>query len=103
MRVSRPVVIGWALLAAGGWGATLWLGEPAATGGPGPSPAVRVTGDNPEPGPQPEGGSCPTPSASPSAGADPSVLAKVPGEYSEEYVQGVACIHVTARDSARAR
>ncbi|MFH8757176.1 hypothetical protein [Streptomyces atroolivaceus] len=105
MSVRRPVVIGWVLLVAGGWAATLWLGEPAATAGPGPSPTSGVTGDNPEPGPQPESGSCPAPTAAPtpSASADPSLLAKVPGEYRAGRVQGVYCVHITARDSARAR
>ncbi|WP_329232129.1 hypothetical protein OG488_23460 [Streptomyces sp. NBC_01460] len=103
MRVSRPVVIGWFLLVAGGWAATLWLGEPSATAGP--APYSSVPSDNPVPGPQPEGGSCATPSAasSPSADADPLLLAKVPGEYRAEYAQGVYCVYITARDSARAR
>ncbi|WLQ64546.1 MULTISPECIES: hypothetical protein [Streptomyces] len=76
MRSGRPVVIAWALLVAGGWAATLWLGEPSATAGPDPAPAAGVPADNPEPGPQPEG-SCPraTPAPSPSAVAS---LAKVP-------------------------
>lgn len=62
MRIRRPVVIGWALLAAGGWAATMWLGEPTATAGPGPAPAPSSP-DNAEPGPQPEGGPCSTPRA----------------------------------------
>ncbi|MEV5130970.1 hypothetical protein AB0K87_10745 [Streptomyces sp. NPDC053705] len=73
MRVRRPVVIGWTLLVAGGWAATLLLGEPSATAGPDPAPAAGVGEDNPEPGPQPEG-SCPTPEATsppaPDAGGD---------------------------------
>ncbi len=99
------MAVGWVLLAAGGWAATLWLGEPSATAGPGPSATSGVTGDNPEPGPQPEGGSCATPTAAPtpSSSADPSLFAKVPGEYRAGHVQGVYCVHITARDSARAR
>ncbi|MEU1483257.1 hypothetical protein [Streptomyces sp. NPDC005752] len=104
MRIGRPVVTGWVLLAVGGWAATLWLGEPSATAGPDPAPAAGVGEDNPEPGPQPEGGSCSTPTASPalSATADPLLLAKVPEEYRAGYVQGVFCVRTTARDSARA-
>ncbi|MGW0785115.1 hypothetical protein [Streptomyces sp. NPDC002913] len=104
MRVRRPVVIGWALLVAAGWAATLLLGEPSATAGPGPSPTSGVTSGNPEPGPQPEGGSCSTPTASPapSESADPLLLAQVPEEYRAGHVQGVFCVRTTARDSARA-
>ncbi|MFF9685068.1 hypothetical protein [Streptomyces sp. NPDC014623] len=101
MTVRRPVVIGWVLLAVGGWAATLWLGEPAATTGPAPASGPPAAG--PEPGPQPEGGSCPTPSAapSPSAVADPPLLTKVPG-VGAGHLQ-VDCVYLTARDSARAR
>ncbi|MET7370127.1 hypothetical protein ABZS61_30500 [Streptomyces sp. NPDC005566] len=67
MRLRGPLVIGWALLAAGGWAATMWLGEPTATAGPGPSPAPSSAGA--EPGPQPEG-PCSTSGARP--GATPS-------------------------------
>ncbi|MET9766286.1 hypothetical protein [Streptomyces sp. NPDC006415] len=40
MGGRRPVVLlaAWAVIAAGGWGATQWLGEPAATSGPAPRP-----------------------------------------------------------------
>ena len=98
MRVRRPVVIGWTLLVAGGWAATLLLGEPSATAGPGPAPAVGVRDDNPEPGPQPEG-SCATPRAtpSPSESADPLSAAKVPEEYRDEYVVQVLCDYSVAR------
>ncbi|MCX4729964.1 hypothetical protein [Streptomyces sp. NBC_01363] len=44
---------GWVVLAAGGWGLTQWMGEPSATGGPGPGSA-RPSGPGGEPGPQPE-------------------------------------------------
>ncbi|MFF5726065.1 hypothetical protein [[Kitasatospora] papulosa] len=104
MRFGRPAVIGWALLVAGGWAATLWLGEPSATAGPHPAPAAGARTDNPEPGPQPEGGPCPahgTPSPSTSAGA--SLLAKVPGGYREGHVQGVYCLRTVARDHAESR
>ncbi|MFD9293352.1 hypothetical protein ACFWBV_34920 [Streptomyces sp. NPDC060030] len=101
MRIGRPVVMGWVLLAAGGWAATLWLGEPSATAGPGPAPASGAREDNPEPGPQPEG-SCPKPgaTASPPASTDPALLAKVPGEYREGHVQGVYCLRTVIRDQA---
>ncbi|MEU2413229.1 hypothetical protein ABZ736_18000 [Streptomyces sp. NPDC013099] len=104
MRVRRPVVIGWTLLVAGGWAATLLLGEPSATAGPDQAPAAGVGEDNPEPGPQPEG-SCPTPeaTASPPASTDPSLLAKVPGEYGEGHVQGVYCLRTVVRDHAEIR
>ncbi|MFI8812880.1 MULTISPECIES: hypothetical protein [unclassified Streptomyces] len=45
------LVGGWAVLAAGGWGLTQWVGEPAATSGPAPRPSA---GAGAEPGPQPE-------------------------------------------------
>ncbi|MDF6019210.1 hypothetical protein [Streptomyces sp. JH34] len=99
MSVRRPVVVGWALLVAGSWAATLWLGEPVATAGPGPAPAARVSDDdNPEPGPQPEG-SCPTPEATASrpANTDPSLLAKVPGEYRDGYATHVDCYYAVVR------
>ncbi|MFE6040973.1 hypothetical protein [Streptomyces sp. NPDC056452] len=70
MRLRRPVVIGWALLAAGGWAATLWLGEPTATAGPGPAPAPSSPADA-EPGPQPEG-PCSTVRARPGATPSPA-------------------------------
>ncbi|WP_124274357.1 hypothetical protein [Streptomyces sp. ADI93-02] len=95
MSVRRPVVIGWALLVAGGWAVTLWLGEPSATAGPGPSPAAGVRDEKPAPGPQPEG-SCPTPSAAPS-------LKDVPDDYADGYVVQVLCDYGEARDTAVAR
>ncbi|MGW1817826.1 hypothetical protein ACWCQM_30185 [Streptomyces sp. NPDC002125] len=102
MRVRRPVVIGWALLVAGGWAATLLLGEPSATAGPGPSPTSGVTSGNPEPGPQPEG-SCPTatppPSDSPSAVAS---LAKAREGYEAPPDRQNFCATVI-RDHATAR
>ncbi|MFI2778330.1 hypothetical protein [Streptomyces sp. ALB3] len=105
MRTARPVVAGWALLVAGGWAATLWLGEPSATAGPGPAPVSSAPGDNPEPGPQPESGWCTSPSAAPPppGGTDEAPLAKAPGEYGQAYAQQVDCVRITARDSARAR
>ncbi|MFE5241930.1 MULTISPECIES: hypothetical protein [unclassified Streptomyces] len=103
MSVRRPVVIGWALLVAGGWAATLLLGEPSATAGPGPSPTSGVTSGNPEPGPQPEG-SCPTrrPAPTPSAVAVPS-LKDVPDEYADGHAKLVVCSYSVARDTAVAR
>lgn len=69
------MVIGWTLLVAGGWAATLLLGEPSATAGPDPAPAAGVGEDNPEPGPQPEG-SCPTPRGDIASGEHRSVAAR---------------------------
>ncbi|MFB4422378.1 hypothetical protein C5F59_014950 [Streptomyces sp. QL37] len=100
MRVTRPVVIGWVLLVAGGWAATLWLGEPSATAGPGPTPTAGVTGGNPEPGPQPEG-SCPTPS--PTESSDPLSTAKVPDAIRDGRAVQVDCATLVIRDRATAR
>ncbi|MFD9773774.1 hypothetical protein ACFWXE_26140 [[Kitasatospora] papulosa] len=101
MRSGRPVVIAWALLVAGGWAATLWLGEPSATAGPDPAPAAGVAEDNPEPGPQPEG-SCPRakPASSPSAVAS---LAKVPEERYEARPDKQFVCTTVIRDHAAAR
>ncbi|MFJ8749905.1 hypothetical protein ACIREO_11295 [Streptomyces sp. NPDC102441] len=101
MSVRRPVVIGWALLAVGGWAATLWLGEPSATAGPGPAPAAGVRDDNPEPGPQPESGRCETTRA-PSPSAMPWPKAEV---YDSTDIQTtiVDCLYVVSRDGATAR
>ncbi|MFD5872455.1 hypothetical protein [Streptomyces sp. NPDC060322] len=103
MRVSRPVVIGWLLLVAGGWAATLWLGEPSATAGPSSSPASRAPGDTREPGPQPEG-SCPSarPAPAPSASTAES-LKKVPDAYADGYAVQVLCTRSVVRDRAVAR
>ncbi|MFJ6849535.1 hypothetical protein ACIQM3_03185 [Streptomyces sp. NPDC091271] len=103
MTVRRPVVIVWALLVAGGWAATLWLGEPAATAGPGPGRAAWVPADTTEPGPQPEG-ACPTrwPAPTPSAVPVPS-LKDIPEEYAEGRAELVDCSYSVARDTAVAR
>ncbi|MFD6281515.1 hypothetical protein ACFWFI_39020 [Streptomyces sp. NPDC060209] len=103
MRIGRPVVMGWVCLAVGGWAATLWLGEPSATTGPGPAPAARVSDDNPEPGPQPEG-SCPTtrPTPAPSASAA-ELLKEVPDGYADGYSVQVLCSYAEVRDHAVAR
>ncbi|MFF1921036.1 hypothetical protein ACFVW8_10750 [Streptomyces sp. NPDC058221] len=50
-RLVRGLVAGWVVLAAGGWGVTQWLGEPAPTAGPGP---VAPPASGAEPRPQPE-------------------------------------------------
>ncbi|MFE7753703.1 hypothetical protein [Streptomyces sp. NPDC057418] len=75
MRISRPVVTGWALLVAGGWAATLWLGEPSATAGPRPAPAPGSAPGDAAPGPQPEG-SCATARVAPSPVASAAPLLK---------------------------
>ncbi|MFE4694447.1 hypothetical protein ACFRH6_30915 [Streptomyces sp. NPDC056749] len=104
MRSGRPVVIAWALLVAGGWAATLWLGEPSATAGPDPAPSAGVRdGDNPAPGPQPEG-SCGTarPTPAPSAsGAE--LLKKLPDGYADGHSVLVVCTYSEVRDHAVAR
>ncbi|MEV8230898.1 hypothetical protein AB0P41_33475 [Streptomyces sp. NPDC079167] len=106
MSVGRPVVIGWALLVAGGWAATLWLGEPSATAGPGPGPAPASSGvsaGNPEPGPQPESGGCETPRAEGTPAASATSWPKEEA-YSSE-IQGtlVDCSYSEARDTVVAR
>jgi hypothetical protein len=77
--VRNGLVAGWVVLAAGGWGVTQWMGEPAATGGPAP---VTPPSSGAEPGPQPES-SCedfmaaaPRPGVSPdSSGVPPKAVA----------------------------
>ncbi|WP_432102380.1 hypothetical protein [Streptomyces sp. bgisy091] len=102
MRIPRPLLIGWGLLAVGGWAATLWLGEPSATAGPGSGSASVPPRENPAPGPQPEGG-CESPGTAPSANAGPSLAAKVPGDTREGRMRQLVCTTVIARDGARAR
>ncbi|WP_406392630.1 hypothetical protein [Streptomyces sp. NBC_00887] len=81
MRVRRPLVIGWALLTAGGWAVTIWLGEPTATAGPRPSPSPSSPADA-EPGPQPEG-PCSASRAGPGATPSPD-----PSTWSTSVEQG---------------
>ncbi|MEV6259657.1 hypothetical protein AB0M42_02655 [Streptomyces sp. NPDC051784] len=104
MRIPRTLVIGWGLLAVGGWAATLWLGEPSATAGPGPGPgAAWVPANNPEPGPQPEG-SCPTLSPAPSPSETTAPAWKdVPDDYADGRAKLVLCSYSVARDTAVAR
>ncbi|MFG2428592.1 hypothetical protein [Streptomyces sp. NPDC048590] len=103
MRTPRALLLGWGLLVVGGWAATLWLGEPSATAGPGPAPASVPPRENPAPGPQPEGG-CESPAPAPSGSAGPLLSVKVPGEshFDGRMVQR-SCVTVIARDGARAR
>ncbi|MFD9503576.1 hypothetical protein [Streptomyces sp. NPDC060035] len=98
MRIRRPVVVGWALLVAGGWAVTLWLGEPTATAGPGPAPAPS-SADDAVPGPQPEGGSCSTPRARPSATPSPASTARplLSVEQGNGKVVQHVCGHAVAR------
>ncbi|MEU9358044.1 hypothetical protein AB0D35_08000 [Streptomyces sp. NPDC048301] len=105
MRVPKPLLIGWSLVAVVGWAATLWLGEPSATAGPGPAPGGGVQVDNPEPGPQPEGGcESPSPAPSRSEGTDPLLTAKVPEGIDENGLMAQRyCVTITARDGATAR
>ena len=97
-----PVVIGWTVLVVAGWGATLWLGEPTATAGPGPVPAP--TGPYTAPGPQPQGGGpCSTPRATtraiPSAAPSPASTARAPLGTKESGGQVVTrvCDYAVAR------
>ncbi|MFE9821151.1 hypothetical protein ACFYSH_03070 [Streptomyces sp. NPDC005791] len=104
--MRRPVVVGWAVLVAGGWAATQWLGEPSATAGPGPAPApsAGVSAGNPEPGPQPESGRCETPRPEPAPSAsDGSWPDKEAYDSGRPQTTLVVCHHVVLRDSATAR
>ncbi|MFE7467481.1 hypothetical protein ACFU6R_25715 [Streptomyces sp. NPDC057499] len=48
--VRNGLVAARVVLAAGGWGAAQWLGEPAATGGPAPvAPPSSGAGQEPQP------------------------------------------------------
>ncbi|MFJ2089764.1 hypothetical protein ACIOEW_10885 [Streptomyces sp. NPDC087901] len=94
-RLVRGIVAGWVVLAVAGWGVTQWLGEPAATAGPGP---VSPPPSGAEPGPQPESGcaaavraakSRMTPPPSPSAVALPPEHTSTGGRQS--VVTAVAC------------
>lgn len=69
---------GWALLVAGGWAATLWLGEPSATAGPRPAPSPSSAPGDAAPGPQPEG-SCATARAAPSPTPSAAPVSKAEG------------------------
>lgn len=86
---------GWALLAAGGWAATLWLGEPSATAGPRPAPASSSAPGDAAPGPQPEGGSCATARATPSPVASAAPLLKAEAMDTRS-VQRL-CVHAVTR------
>ncbi|MFF8712011.1 hypothetical protein ACF07T_11310 [Streptomyces sp. NPDC015184] len=92
--IRNGLVVGWVVLAAGGWGVARWMGEPSATGGPAP---VTPPSSGAEPGPQPES-DCgdfmaepPGPSASPNSSA---TLTKVAAD-------GSASARVVLCDSAR--
>ncbi|NEC68308.1 hypothetical protein [Streptomyces sp. SID9727] len=50
-RLGWGLAAGWVVLAGVGWGASQWLGEPAATSGPAP---VSPPSSAADPGPQPE-------------------------------------------------
>ncbi|MFI8002094.1 hypothetical protein [Streptomyces sp. NPDC086010] len=94
MRLTRPVVAGWALLVAGGWAATLWLGEPSATAGPGPAAVTGTPAADGSSGPRPEG-PCATPS--PTAGADLPRGEEIPAEYADGRAVLVLCSYSEAR------
>ncbi|MFF4244154.1 hypothetical protein ACFYY2_06735 [Streptomyces sp. NPDC001822] len=94
MRLTRPVVIGWALLVAGGWAATLWLGEPSATAGPDPAAVSGAPADDTSPGPQPEG-SCAMPSPSAVASLPPGE--EIPAEYADGRALLVLCSYSESR------
>lgn len=92
--IRNGLVVGWVVLAAGGWGVARWMGEPSATGGPAP---VAPPSSGAEPGPQPESdcgdfvAAPPGPSASPNSSA---TLTKVAAD-------GRVSIGTTVCDSAR--
>ncbi|WP_393060068.1 hypothetical protein [Streptomyces sp. LN549] len=106
-RLVRGLMAGWAVLAVAGWGVTQWLGEPAATSGPGP---VAPPGSAAEPGPQPEGAYadvCDQARARSGSTAGPSAppaLSAFPGGAPSGAVHGgarlsaVACPKVVVRD-----
>ncbi|MFF3126779.1 hypothetical protein ACFVRD_31710 [Streptomyces sp. NPDC057908] len=91
--VRNGLVAGWAVLAAGGWGLTQWLGEPVATDGATPGTA-RTTVPGGEPGPQPENG-CDNDDATVSFGASPFPTATAVPDI------GVARVSVCARFEGR--
>lgn len=102
------LVAAWAVVAAGGWGVAQWLGEPAATSGPG---RVAPPVSDAEPGPQPEigdGGSCGEfrarsgasgAYASPSPSPFPGASGKAMGDEAHAYT--VQCSTVVVRDGWR--
>ncbi|MEU8503392.1 hypothetical protein AB0C40_01435 [Streptomyces brevispora] len=105
---SYGLVAAWAVVVAGGWGATQWLGEPTATSGPG---RVVPPASDAEPGPQPEtgyadlcdearSGSASQRYAPPSPSPFPSVM---PSETMRDGAQlsAVQCSKVVTRDSWR--
>ncbi|MFF3258376.1 hypothetical protein ACFYWO_04265 [Streptomyces sp. NPDC002932] len=105
------LVAAWAVVVAGGWGLSQWLGEPAATSGPG---RVAPPASDAEPGPQPEigdGGSCDRARSGNGAGADagssappfPSPFPSVPTKTvsAEARLSVVQCSEVIVRDGWR--
>lgn len=96
------LVAAWAVVAAGGWGVTQWLGEPAATPGPG---RVAPPASDAEPGPQPESGYAGLcdrvrAGAGPSAPPSPSPFPGAPAKAmsGEAHMYAVQCSEVTVRD-----
>ncbi|WP_371776490.1 hypothetical protein [Streptomyces sp. NBC_01438] len=101
------LIAAWAVVVAGGWGLSQWLGEPAATSGPG---RVAPPASDAEPGPQPEigdGGFCDRArsgaDAGPSGPPSPSPFPSVPTKTvsAEAHLSVVQCSEVTVRDGWR--
>lgn len=97
------LVAAWAVVVAGGWGVSQWLGEPAATSGPG---RVAPPASDAEPGPQPEIGDadfCDRARSGADAGAGPSSspFPSVPSETAKARLSVVQCSEVIARDGWR--
>uniref|UniRef100_A0AAU2VNX6 Uncharacterized protein n=1 Tax=Streptomyces sp. NBC_00008 TaxID=2903610 RepID=A0AAU2VNX6_9ACTN len=103
------LVAAWAVVVAGGWGVSQWLGEPAATSGPG---RVAPPASDAEPGPQPEigdAGFCDRARSGSSSGAgsgvgpSPSPFPSVPSKTvsAEARLSVVQCSEVITRDGWR--
>ncbi|NED79259.1 hypothetical protein G3I76_03990 [Streptomyces sp. SID11233] len=112
------LVAAWAVVVAGGWGVSQWLGEPAATSGPG---RVAPPVSDAEPGPQPETGDagfCDGARSGPGSGADagpsgadagpsatpsPSPFSGIPSKTvsAEARLSVVQCSKVVVRDGWR--
>ncbi|OKK24684.1 hypothetical protein OG892_25440 [Streptomyces sp. NBC_00341] len=101
------LVAAWAVVVGAGWGLSQWLGEPAATSGPG---RVAPPASDAEPGPQPEigdgdfcdrarSGADAGPSAPPSPSPFPSVPTKTVS--AEARLSVVQCSKVIVRDGWR--
>ncbi|OCC09461.1 hypothetical protein [Streptomyces sp. PTY087I2] len=97
MGGRRPVVLlaAWVVIAAGGWGATHWLGEPAATSGPAPRPAQERGAEtaSPDPCDAPDGSARTTPTGPPggSEAPDTSFRQNPDGTWSAAELRAYVC------------